>query len=124
MKISTHSTPKGHVIAQVEEAPQINQVYEATDLMASLNHVHRADAALVTRAQFAPAFYELRTGLAGEILQKFTNYHFLLGIVGDFSGESSRALRDFIYECNQGRQVCFLPNEEEALSWLTARLDG
>jgi len=30
-------------------------------------------------------FFDLSTGLAGEILQKFVNYHVKIAIVGDFS---------------------------------------
>ena len=56
--------------------------------------------------------------LATVRLQKFVNYQMRLGIVGDFSGYTSKPLHDFIRESNQGRQVCFLPTEEEALAWM------
>lgn len=124
MQVRTIRTPKGRVVAVVEETPQIAEVSQAMDLMATLSHEYEALAAVVPREVFAPAFYELRTRLAGEILQKYTNYHFRLGIVGDFAGETSKALRDFIYECNRGRQICFLPEEGQALDWLVSRLDA
>lgn len=63
----------------------------------------------LAREQLHPDFFELRTGLAGEILQKVSNYRCRLGIFGDFSAVPSRALRDFIYESNRTRQVMFLP---------------
>ncbi len=71
-------------------------------------------------AQLHPDFFDLSTRLAGEVLQKFTNYQVQLGIVGDFSAYPSRALRDFIRESNRGNQVVFTASLEEALVRLSA----
>jgi hypothetical protein len=68
-----------------------------------------------------PQFFQLRTGLAGEILQKFTNYRFVVAIVGDFDVYDSKSLRDFIYECNQGKQVFFAKDQQSALDRLRNR---
>jgi hypothetical protein len=53
-------------------------------------------------------FFDLKTGLAGEVLQKVSTYRFRLGIVGDFTKYESNSLRDFIYESNETKQVMFL----------------
>ena len=37
---------------------------------------------------------------------------------GGFSGYTRKPLRDFIRESNQGRHVCFQPDEASALAWL------
>ena len=63
-------------------------------------------------------FFDLKTGVAGEILQKFTNFKMKLAIIGDFSGYSSKALTDFIYECNRGNQIFFVADEQDALEKL------
>ena len=46
--------------------------------------------------------------MAGEILQKFSNYRVRLAIVGDFTPYSSKSIKDFIYESNKKRtnQLC------------------
>ena len=51
-----------------------------------------------------------------KILQKWTNYGFRAAIFGDFSAytEVSKSLRDFIYECNRGTAVFFVPTRQEA----------
>ena len=49
------------------------------------------------------------------MLQKFVQYRMPLAVVGDFSKYTSKSLRDFIYECNQGRQVNFVPELSSAL---------
>ena len=63
-------------------------------------------------------FYDLRSGVAGEILQKFSNYRMRLAIVGDFSHLTSKSWRDFIRESNRGRTVNFLSSVEEAITEL------
>lgn len=64
-----------------------------------------------------PDFFDLKTRLAGEILQKCSNYQFRLAIIGNFSKYSSKSLRDFIYESNKGRLVTFTNNLDSALNW-------
>jgi hypothetical protein len=60
-------------------------------------------------------FYDLSTGIAGEILQKFSTYRQRLAIIGDFDNIKSKPLRDFIYESNKMKQTIFVKTLEEAL---------
>jgi len=73
------------------------------------------------KEHFPEEFYDLKTGLAGEILQKMTNYRLKLAIVGDFSGIQSKSLNAFIIESNRGRQNFFVSTEEEAIQKLTGQ---
>ncbi len=70
---------------------------------------------ILHRENLAPAFFDLSSRLAGEILQKLTQYGIAVAIVGDFSQEPSKALQAFIYESNRGNQVYFTPSVAEAL---------
>jgi hypothetical protein len=74
----------------------------------------------------AEDFFLLRTGLAGEIAQKFVNYRLRLAIVGDISHHvaSSTALRDFVFETNRGRQLWFVTTQEEFAERLRPRASG
>jgi hypothetical protein len=75
--------------------------------------------ALVVRAdQLPPAFFDLSTRMAGEMLQKFTNYQIRFAVVGNFTAVESRSLAAFILESNRGRQTFFLPSEDEAVERL------
>ncbi len=60
------------------------------------------------------SFFQLKTGVAGDIVQKFVNYRMRLAIIGDISRhvEASGAFRDFVNESNRGRQLWFLPSME------------
>jgi hypothetical protein len=70
-------------------------------------------------------FFQLKTGLAGQLLQKFVQYRRRLVILGDISGPlaQSKAFRDFVYETNRGTQVWFLENLQE-LDERLKRLQG
>ena len=47
-------------------------------------------------------FFRLETRIAGNMLQKLTNYRMKCAIVGDISAAGrQRALRDFVRESNQ-----------------------
>lgn len=59
-------------------------------------------------------FFELSTGLAGDIFQKFINYHIQLAIVGDFSDIKSESFNALIRESNRGRNIFFVKNLDEA----------
>ncbi|MGA4837943.1 DUF4180 domain-containing protein [Streptomyces sp. G45] len=71
--------------------------------------------AVVPAERFDDAFFRLRTRLAGDMIQKFAQYRVGLVVLGDISRhvEASSALRDFVRECNRGRQTWFLADEEE-----------
>ncbi len=73
----------------------------------------------ISKTLIAEDFFILRTGLAGEVLQKFVNYGGRIAIYGDFSHYTSKPLHDFIYESNKGRDVFFVATKEEALDRLT-----
>ena len=63
-------------------------------------------------------FFILSTGLAGEILQKYTNYGGRIAIYGDYSRYTSKPLKDFIYESNKGKDVFFVATLEDAIDMM------
>ncbi|KAA1424763.1 DUF4180 domain-containing protein [Mumia zhuanghuii] len=73
---------------------------------------HEAQMVAVPVSRLDPSFFQLRSGLAGEILQKLVNYRIQLAVVGDISAyvEDSDALRDLVRESNQGSQAWFVPD--------------
>ena len=73
------------------------------------------ETVVIPVARLTPDFFRLGTGLAGAILQKFTNYQLRVAIVGDISAytEKSAPLRDFVRESNRGTQVRFVVSEAE-----------
>ena len=73
---------------------------------------------IINMKNIIPSFFDLKSGLAGEVLQKFSNYKVRLVILGDFSKFESKSLNDFIRESNNGKQVNFLASKDEAINKL------
>jgi len=109
-------TQSGQVIAEITEAhPTIRSVWDVMDFWGDVLY-NGSVGVIIPKSVLSDDFFELKTGLAGEILQKFTNYQLKLAIVGDFSQVESKSLRDFIRESNQRKQVNFVASREEALA--------
>jgi len=74
-----------------------------------------ADTVVIPLSRLSPDFFRLSTGLAGAVLQKFTNYQLRVAILGDISAytDKSAPLRDFVRESNRGNQVRFAASEAE-----------
>ena len=76
---------------------------------------HHAQMLVVPVERLGEDFFHLRTGIAGEIVQKILLCRLRLAIVGDISRyvNESTALRDFVRESNRGNQLCFVADQQE-----------
>jgi hypothetical protein len=104
-----------------DEGPLLGSSRDASDLLGEALGAD-AEAIAVPAARLAPAFLQLRSGLAGEFIQKFVNYRLAFAVLGDISGPltESEALRDFVRESNRGRSVFFLPDLDAFAARLAA----
>lgn len=113
MKIELISI-NGTQIAEVTASEIImNDVQDALDLMADCGY-QGARNIILYEENIIPDFFDLKTGIAGEILQKFSNYRTRLAIIGDFSKYNSKSLRDFIFESNKTGRILFASTKSEA----------
>lgn len=93
----------------------LENVQSALDIISMSKYEYDCDRIIIFKENVSETFFDLKTNIAGEILQKFINYDFKIAIVGDFSNYSSKSLKDFIYECNSGKDIFFVENVEKAL---------
>lgn len=100
----------------------ITSASSALDLAMTARYETGADRIAIEKSAIAEDFFILSTGMAGEILQKFINYHIKAAIWGDYSRYASKPLRDFIYESNHGRDFFFVETREEAVRRLAEAL--
>ena len=77
----------------------------------------------VPLSRFDPAFLDLRSGIAGEITQKFVNYRLKLAVIGDVSAAAvaSQPLADYIWETNRGDHIWFFDDEAALAEKLAGR---
>jgi len=89
-------------------------IKETNDIL-NLFSIEKCSTIIVKKENIIDEFYNLSTGTAGEILQKFSIYKKRMAIIGDFENIKNKALNDFIYESNNTKQIIFVKNIEKAI---------
>lgn len=92
----------------------ISTIEDGIDLVGNM-YYQGYDNVIIFEKNITPAFFDLKTKIAGEILQKFSNYRIRLVVVGDFTKYSSKSLHDFIFESNKGKHINFVASIEQAI---------
>ena len=117
MQIVKHNIQTEPIAEVISDTIVLSTVQDALDLMADIDY-QRMTKMILHEANIHPDFFDLKTRMAGEILQKFVTYSKQLAIVGNFEKYTSKALRDFIYESNNGHHVFFVGSVEEGIERL------
>jgi hypothetical protein len=103
-------TVDGHSALLLDaDGPLIGDSASCQDLVADL-WGHEVTTGVVPRERFDPGFFDLRTGMAGDLHQKLVNYRLRLIVLGDISDlvTNSRSLRDYVRESNRHGDVRFM----------------
>lgn len=119
MKIECLKNREMDVAAVSSDEKVIVDVQSALELMMTVQYETGASRIVLDKNLVCEDFFILSTGVAGEILQKFINYRVKAAIYGDYSRYTSKPLRDFIYESNNGYDFFFVSTKEEAVQKLT-----
>ena len=103
------------------DGPLVASEQDAVDLVGEMLG-SGAEVVAVPVSRLPSSFFVLRSGVAGAIVQKLVNYRRRLAVVGDIGSHvaASDALRAYVVEANQGRDVWFV----SSLSELEGRLSG
>jgi len=121
MNFIIHTVNGSMKMAELEKnSYKIESANDILDVMANAGY-QGASTQAVHSEDITPNFFQLKTGIAGEILQKYSNYNNKLAIIGNFTNIRSKSLNDFIYESNNNRQVIFVSDIEEALRMFQSR---
>jgi hypothetical protein len=92
---------------------------EALDLVAACME-NGASRLLLHADILTQDFYNLRTGVAGAILQKFVNYHIRAAAVLTPELVDQGRFREMVFEANHGSQFRVFFDRETAEQWLTS----
>ena len=93
----------------------VTDAASALELAMSAKYETGADRLAIDKRVIAEDFFILSTGMAGEILQKFINYHVKAAIWGDYTRYAGKPLKDFICQSNKGGDFFFVETKEEAV---------
>lgn len=115
------SIEKNNILCAVVNSDKkvITNIPSAVDLLMGAKYDIGTNNIVINKELINEDFFILSSGLAGEILQKFVNYGGRIAVYGDYSHYTSKPLKDFIYECNNGNDVFFVSTKEEAIEALT-----
>ena len=102
------------VLECVPDGAKLQTYGDAVDLIGK-TFENRATLIVIPVECLDDEFFQLKTRIAGELIQKFVQYRRRLVIVGDISGflAQSSALRAFVNESNRGKEVWFLASLED-----------
>lgn len=111
-----------HVFEVPAEGRELKSGTDAVDLMSAASE-HHATLIAIPVSRLGDDFFDLRTRIAGEIVQKFVIYGRRVVIVGDISRRmvESKSLAAWVAESNRGRDLWFVNSMEELASRLTAK---
>jgi hypothetical protein len=114
MEIKTYKINKVNIAEVISQEIIIVKIQDGLDLLGNL-YYQNFDKIIIYEQNITPEFFDLKTGIAGEILQKFSNYRVRLAIVGNFTKYQSKSFKDFIFESNKLGQIIFVETITEAM---------
>lgn len=120
MKIEQHRINDTKIAELISDSIIIRTSEDGLDILGNV-YYQGFDKVIIHEKNITPDFFDLKNKMAGEILQKFTNYQVRLVIVGDFSKYTKKSIKDFIFESNNGKQINFAPSISEALKSLSVK---
>ncbi|MDP1800146.1 MAG: DUF4180 domain-containing protein [Bacteroidota bacterium] len=118
MQIEIHYKNNSNIAEVISEDLLIKEIQDGLDLLVNI-YYQDIDRIVIYEKNIVPDFFDLKTGMAGEILQKFSNYRVKLAIVGEFSKYPGKSIQDFIFESNKIGLVNFVASLSEALDKLS-----
>lgn len=117
MNIKTHHIGNILIAEVISTKIVINNIEDGLELVGNI-YFQGFDAVILNEINIVTNFFDLKTGIAGEILQKFSTYRIRLAIIGEFSKYQSKSLNDFIIESNKKRNIVFMNTTNEAIAEL------
>ncbi|MES2588331.1 MAG: DUF4180 domain-containing protein [Bacteroidota bacterium] len=114
MKIETHILNGIRIAEVISDTIVISSAEDGLNLLGDL-YYQDFDKIILYEKNITADFFDLKTGIAGEILQKFSNYRVRLAIIGTFENYQSKSFKDFMFESNKMKQINFVESLEEGL---------
>ena len=114
MEIKIHTIDDRKIAEIISDDIVLQTVEDAVDLIGNMSY-QGFDKLIIHEENMISDFFELKNKIAGNILQKFSQYSMPLAIIGDFEKYESKSLNDFIFESNKGNQINFVTTVKDGL---------
>lgn len=117
IEFNKHTVNGSNYVELLSDDVIINSEQDILDLIVDVEYQFDCKNIIVHRNNLNESFFELKSGFAGNILLKLSNYKINFGIIGDFS-DLGNTFHDFIFEANKNGQTVFTSNIDEAIALL------
>jgi hypothetical protein len=107
---------KKYIVCDSAETP-LQSEQDALDLIAACFE-NNTFLLMLNAEVLADDFFRLRTGLAGQVLQKFINYRVKVAVVLTKEQRIMGKFKEFLAEANKGNDFRVFSSSEEAEDWL------
>lgn len=104
--------------------PERTTIRSVKDISAALTVSFERGGLVLSEQDLCPDFFDLRSGLAGEVFQKFVNYRAPLAIVLADSNAYGERFSELVYEHRRHATLRFFPDADTARQWLDAQKEG
>ena len=112
------------VAAKELQKPQAVSQANRARISAALAESVERGGLVIDEKNLSPEFFDLKTGLAGQVLQKFTNYRSKLAIVVKNPADYGARFSELAYEHRTHPTVRFFGGEQAARQWLAQLPSG
>ncbi len=89
-----------------------------SDISEAIGKCFGADGLILSESDLSADFFNLHTGLAGELFQKATNYELRLAIILTDPEVYGERFSELVYEHRNHNAIRFVRSEDEARAWL------
>jgi Domain of unknown function (DUF4180) len=104
-----------NIILASEAGVFLRTVKDITDVLGA---AMSGDGFILTQDDLSSDFFDLRSGLAGETFQKFTNYQLRVALVLPDHNVYGQRFSELAYEHRTHNLIRFVYTEAEARAWL------
>jgi Domain of unknown function (DUF4180) len=106
---------EARVVIASEVNLSIRSIHDVSDVLGA---VYGADGLLLTESDLSSEFFDLRSGIAGELFQKFTNYQIHLALVVNNLEVYGERFGELAFEHKNHKLIRFFDVAETAKLWL------
>lgn len=89
-----------------------------SDVSNAVGAAFGSDGLILTEDDLSPEFFELKSGLAGALFQKFVNYSLCLALVVPSPERHGERFNELAREHKTHHQIRIVRCKEEAMTWL------
>lgn len=100
-----------------ESTERMNDTGDFLDLIGNAGY-RKATGVLIHSTHLPESFFDLKSGVAGEYLQKLSNYSVRAAIVLEESHLENPRFREMVQEANKSGNIAYFTDRDSAGDWL------